>query len=290
MRYLIVNADDFGLTRGVNRAICEAHNAGVVRSTTLMANGGSFSDAVEAAKQISGRRLSVGCHVVLLDGMPVLPSSHVISLLAEGRDCFRQGWPGFAIAALCGRIKEDEIEIEARAQIERIQSVGFIVSHVDTHKHAHWFPSVFRPLMRAAKACGVRAIRNPFPCYQLPLSSAIRTRAAGRRSLKMRLLRVFRQEFLDQVGRNGLVTTDGGFGIFENPLNDMISVQSMLARMRDGIWELVCHPGYNDEDLACIRTRLTTSREMERQLLISPELQEALHAHDVRLISFADCT
>ena len=77
---MIVNADDFGLTAGVNRAIVEAHRDGVVSSTTIMASGAAFNDAVEAARALP--RLSVGCHVVLTDGAPVSPPGAVDTLLA----------------------------------------------------------------------------------------------------------------------------------------------------------------------------------------------------------------
>ena len=83
MRQLIVNADDFGLTSGVNRGIVEAHRDGVVSSTTLMASGSAFDDAVEAARMLP--RLSVGCHVVLIDGTPVSPPGAADTLLEIGR-------------------------------------------------------------------------------------------------------------------------------------------------------------------------------------------------------------
>ena len=66
---MIVNADDFGFTAGVNRAIVEAHVGGVVTSSTLMANGPAFEEAAQLAKTLP--KLSIGCHVVLIDGRPV---------------------------------------------------------------------------------------------------------------------------------------------------------------------------------------------------------------------------
>src|ERR1700730_520412 len=72
VRKLIVNADDLGLTAGVNRAIIETHIGGVVSAATLMANGAAFSDAVTAVR--SAPNLSVGCHVVLVDGTPEPPT------------------------------------------------------------------------------------------------------------------------------------------------------------------------------------------------------------------------
>lgn len=87
MPRLIINADDFGLTVGVNRAIAESHSTGVVSSTTLMASGSAFDDAVRRSEELQD--LSVGCHVVLADGIPVLPVSQVSSLVESPTQRFR---------------------------------------------------------------------------------------------------------------------------------------------------------------------------------------------------------
>src|SRR6202035_1894274 len=81
VRRLIVNADDFGFTAGVNRAIAEAHTNGIVTSSTLMANGSAFNDAIRFAKQLP--ELSVGCHVVLIDGEPVLDAVRLPSITSN---------------------------------------------------------------------------------------------------------------------------------------------------------------------------------------------------------------
>src|SRR5580692_10470762 len=112
VRRLIVNADDFGLTQGVNRAIVEAGCDGVVTSSTLMANGPAFEDAIERAKSTS--RLSLGCHVVLVDGLPVLSEGKTPTLsdkkAHDGR--FHQNLNSFVLRALSGRIDADEVEAE----------------------------------------------------------------------------------------------------------------------------------------------------------------------------------
>ena len=158
MRRLIVNADDFGYTQGVNRAIAEAHLHGIVTSSTLMANGRAFAEAVQLARTVP--RLSVGCHLVLTDGDPVLPPAQLPSLTSGAY--FRDGMGKFAARAIVGSINGDQITAEATAQIRKIQSAEIAVSHIDTHKHTHLFPKVLRPILRAAAACGVRALRNPF--------------------------------------------------------------------------------------------------------------------------------
>ena len=136
--------DDFGFTAGVNRAIVEAHSRGIVTSSTLMANGIAFADAVELAHSVL--RLSVGCHVVLIDGEPVLPAHELPSLTRGGR--FRDGLKTFAARALAARIDDEEVFAEATAQIRRIQSAGIRIAHFDTHKHTHLFPRILRPVLR----------------------------------------------------------------------------------------------------------------------------------------------
>ena len=154
VRRLIINADDFGLTAGVNRAIAEAHDGGVVSSATLMANGPAFDDAVRLAR--SRPRLGVGCHILLVDGTPLLQSeSHALldpDSRKERTPRFREGIGKFAALALLGRLNSDEIEAEATAQIHRLQSAGIAVTHLDSHKHTHMFPQVFRALLRARRS------------------------------------------------------------------------------------------------------------------------------------------
>src|SRR5450432_1252385 len=169
MRRLIINADDFGLTAGVNRGIVEAHEQGVVTSATLMANGPAFEEAIGLAQ--ARPRLGVGCHVVLVDGAPLLNKTEVASLLdgggnGSGGPRFREGIGRFGALALMRRVAADEIEAEATAQIRKLQSAGISVTHLDSHKHTHLFPHVLRPLLRAAAKSGVRAIRNPFERIQ----------------------------------------------------------------------------------------------------------------------------
>src|SRR5580700_2339371 len=119
VRRLIVNADDFGFTAGVNRAIVEAHTRGIVTSSTLMANGRAFDDAVGLAKTVP--RLSVGCHVVLIDGEPVFDAACLpsLSVADSGGARFRDGLISFAFRAMAGRLDPGEIEAEARAQIRK---------------------------------------------------------------------------------------------------------------------------------------------------------------------------
>ena len=262
VKRLIINADDFGLTPGVNRAIVELQQAGALSSTTLMATAGYFSAAVHLA--FAQPALAVGCHIVLVDGSPCLHAGEVPSLLGP-RGLFRPTVGSFLRDLLRGRIREQEIEAEAIAQIDRIQSSGLTVSHIDSHKHLHTFPGVLAPLLRAARQCGVVCVRNPFePWWSL---RATRGASAWRRT-QVRVMRTQRRAFARLITEHGMMTADGSIGVLATGSLDDSVLRSLLQAMPGGTWELVCHPGYNDQALEQANTRLLGSRETERCALL----------------------
>ncbi|HET9282303.1 MAG TPA: ChbG/HpnK family deacetylase [Candidatus Angelobacter sp.] len=284
MHRLIINADDFGLTAGVNRAIAEANRSGVLTSATMMANARAFAEAAVLAK--SQPSLKTGCHVVLIDGDPVstnLPS------LTNGSSCFRSSLKQFALAAVRRQISADEIQQEAEAQILKIQSQGIILTHIDSHKHTHMFPHVLRPVLRAAKACGIRAVRNPFePLRAWPHSAVLGTPALWLRSAGVTAFTMFASEFRRAIKEAGMLSTDGTVGIAATGKLDQKMLLGILAALPEGTWELVCHPGYSDADLQAAGTRLTTSRETELAALTSSETKDTLARQKIELISYAE--
>ena len=289
MRRLIVNADDFGFTVGVNRAIVEAHLRGIVTSSTLMASGRAFDDAVRLSK--TAPRLSVGCHIVLIDGEPVLDSARLPSIAASrsGSARFGDNLKSFIARALTGRLKADEIEAETAAQIHKLQTAGIEVSHVDTHKHTHLFPAVLRPVLRAARACGIRAIRNPFgPRKPLKSSELLRRPNLWTRYAEVRVLRNLARRFHETAIREGFITPDGTLGIEVTGTLDETLFRAIAKIIPEGTWEFVCHPGYNDADLKSAKTRLRESRETELRVLTLPEAREMLSSRGIDLISYRD--
>jgi hopanoid biosynthesis associated protein HpnK len=289
MRRLIVNADDFGFTSGVNRGIVEAHSRGVVTSATLMANGAAFAEAAQLAKTVPG--LSIGCHVVLIDGQPVLGANRVPTLTNGDSTArlFRNGLKSFAARAIAGRLNPEEIEAEAAAQIRKIQATGIPISHVDTHKHTHLFPSVLRPLLRAARACGIRALRNPFgPRWPLQSRHLLARPSLWTRYAEVRILRSFAGIFREAVDRQGFLTPDGTVGIEVTGALDETLFRAIAQTIPDGTWEFVCHPGYNDDDLRAAKTRLRESRETELRALTLPAARNLLSQEGIALISYHD--
>jgi predicted glycoside hydrolase/deacetylase ChbG (UPF0249 family) len=275
---LILNADDFGLTAGVNRAIAELHQAGALTSATLMAKSTATDEAIEIA--CSTPSLGVGCHVVLVDGEPVLAAYQLDSLADARTGRFQPGLSSLLQRLLPGRIHAAEIQAEAAAQIALLQDRGVRVSHVDTHKHTHMFPAVLRPLLRAAASRGIRAVRNPFePAWARHAIGG----APWLRRAQVALLTGLEPAFRRIVAEEGFTTTDGAIGILATGTLDSATVASLLGNLPPGTWELVAHPGYRDADLDRAHTRLLASRDIERQALLAvcgfPAIQR---------ISFAD--
>src|ERR1700678_1534391 len=314
VRKLIVNADDFGLTVGVNRGIVECNRSGLVSSTTLMANGLAFEGAVAAAR--SAPSLSVGCHVVLVDGTPVSPPDTVETLLAvrsaePGK--FYSSLSAFAARAMFGGFDRDQLVAEITAQIRKIQTAGLQVTHLDTHKHAHIFPEILIALLRAARICGVGAIRNPIvPLKAMPVRQFKNKRDLWKRYGQVRVLHTFSKQFHQRTKRSGLLTPDGVIGVIETGSRDNSQntskdrsrdtssdsqreisgfsslLRQTLSNLPEGTWELVCHPGYNDADLRAAHTRLLDSRDAERRLLTSAELRQFLEAEKIQVIGYRE--
>ena len=281
---LILNADDFGLTRGINRAIAELHSAGALTSATLMANGPAFDDAIRIAH--AQPTLGIGCHIVLTDGVPLSPPETIPTLLGADRHSFRPSLTDFFAAVLLGKISEADIAREALAQVTRIQQQGVSLTHLDTHKHTHILPRVARPLLAVAERAGIRAIRNPF---EPRWSSSLGTSPFLRR-VQLRALGQLQPLFLSlpQLRSGQVRTTSGTLGISATGSLNADTLRALLDLLPNGTWELVCHPGYNDRDLDAITTRLRATRDIERTALLDAFSQQSPNPPAVQLINYKD--
>jgi hopanoid biosynthesis associated protein HpnK len=290
MRRLIINADDFGMTAGVNRAIAESHRAGIVTSATLMANESATQEAIGLASQLSS--LSVGCHVVLVDGKPLSNSQQVPSLLISGNSDvqrFRPGIAHLAAAAASRKIQRTDVQREAGAQMELLQSRGIALSHVDCHMHSHILPVVSRAVLAVARERGIRAVRNPFePAWSVAATHKSSSLRSWNRSMQITVLRALRAQFLNMVRENGMKTPDGTIGIAVTGLLDRQLLERLVAAMPEGTWELVTHPGYNDQDLVAASTELKESRAVELKLLTSRETVKLFRKQAVQLINYRE--
>ena len=262
---LILNADDFGLTPGINRAVAELHRAGVVTSVSLMATAPAFADAAALARQAPG--LGVGCHLNFVEGYPAAHPESIPTLLGADAKTFRPSILDFTQAVLRGTVRAADIARETQAQIQCIQRAGLDVTHIDTHKHVHVFPAIARTIAHIAVRCGVHGIRNPFE----PRWSAAIAEASWPRRAALGWMRRFEPAFqaLPELGSGALITPDGTLGIAVTGLQTADKLRALLAAIPDdGLYELCCHPGHQDAALDAMPTRLRGSREQEYHLLL----------------------
>ncbi len=278
---LIINADDYGLTNGINDAVAELFQAGALSSATMMANGRAFRHGAALAKQLPG--LGIGCHIVLVDGDPLCAPEKIPTLLDTDRSRLRPSLSTFAQLAMMGRLDEADIEREASAQVTRLVEFGIRPTHLDSHKHTHMFPTVLRPLLRVAESFGIAAIRNPFEqAWSLRVGRGRPLRRLQIRSLGL-LERRFRQELQRHEGR--ITTTDGAIGVSATGDLDAETLASLLSNVPSGTWEFVCHPGFFDQDLDQVATRLRGERDVERLALLEV-VQRSVRENRIQLISF----
>ena len=280
MRRLIVNADDFGLHAAVNRGILTAHTEGIVSSTSLMAGGAAFDDAVRIARHCP--QLGVGVHLTLVGASPLLPVAEVSSLLDEAGD-FYGSYPLFIKRFLRGKIRLAEVKRELAAQIDRVRMAGIQPSHLDSHQHLHVLPGIGGLVLDLARRFSIRAIRIPAePVAFIGATPATVGRLAGRGGLTM-LANLFRQH----AAAAGIRTSDHFFGMLAGGQLTEPALLAILRRLPPGDSELMTHPGFADESLADA-FRWDYQWDAERQALTAPAVRALLAERQIRLISFRE--
>jgi len=288
MKNLIVNADDLGWTAGVNRGIAQAHRNGIVTSSSLLANGGAFDDGVKVARVLPA--LGVGVHLNLSDGAPVAGSKAVPSLVDERGEL--SGGPEQLLLKLARRkLKLSDVEREWDAQIEKIRAAGIAPTHLDGHKHVHMLPGLFPIALKLAKKHSIAAIRISNEAS--PLRTALSGKNGGnsrielKQGVQARGLKLLARDARKLADKAGIESADYFCGIAQTGVLTREGVLNLLESLPEGTTELMCHPGYLDEDLAASDTRLQNSRAAELEILTDITVRKSVASHGIRLINYS---
>ena len=287
MKKLIVNADDFGLTEGVNRAIIHGHRNGIITSATLMANGEAFDSAVAASS--AEPRLGVGAHLNLTQGRPVSNASEVPSIISQ--DGFFFPSPGILARRIMARqVEPVEVEKELRSQIEKVASAGVRITHLDSHKHIHLLPPLFGLVLKLARTYRIDCVRCPVEPASgalVPLQSEVPGwPRKAKQYLLARALSTLAASQVRKVAHAGIYRTDYFFGLSQTGFLDAAILEQMIRAVPEGSTEIMCHPGYVDAALQQTRTRLRAQRETELEALTSPGIRQAVAEMGIELISY----
>jgi chitin disaccharide deacetylase len=287
VKNLIVNADDLGWTEGVNRGILQAFHTGIVTSTSLLANGASFAEAVKAAK--SAPRLGVGVHLNLSDGAPVADRETVMSLLNDDGN-LADGPERLLLKRARLKLVLDEVEEEWDAQIQKVRDAGIRPTHLDGHKHVHMLPALFEIALRLAKKHGIEAIRVSLEESSLrsALASGSQHRAGVvmKQGVQARGLKLLARSARKQATRMGIATADYFCGIAQTGELTLEGVEQLLKSLPEGTTELICHPGYADKALQETPTRLQASRQKELEILTDTRIRKLIASQGIRLIDY----
>jgi predicted glycoside hydrolase/deacetylase ChbG (UPF0249 family) len=249
-RLLIVNADDFGRSAGVDRGIVRAHHEGIVTSTTLMTNAPSTPHAASLARATP--TLDLGVHLVLTYARPLSDPARIPSLVREDGSFRRPS------ALLARPIDRDEALTEYRAQYERARElVGREPTHIDTHHWIHDHPALSWAVCELARETG----------------AAARTHTPGQR---------------DEYRAKGVRTPDHFTREFQHPGHiEVADLLALLSRLEDGVTELMCHPGEPDPELVAT-SAYARERPIELTTLTDQSVRAALGREGIALSTFAE--
>lgn len=284
-RNLIVNADGFGFTAGINRGIEIAVEKGIVTSISVNAN----FDACEELPAFHGRfgQVSVGVHVNPAVGRPVVDPGEIPTLV-DARGEFHGGRE-FTRRLLKGGIRRAELEHELSAQIKRVQGMGIEVTHLDSHQNRHLYPRFFPVFLSLLTKHGVRCMRTHahfvlaedaerkrhVPAYFLRHPSRALTHIAS--NLEMRFARRRGALMADRLLSTSHTGDKAEQGTWVN----------LLRNMPDGWSEVYCHPALPDEELARWATYVEPRRR-EVDVLTSERTRLEVERSGVMLRTFHD--
>jgi chitin disaccharide deacetylase len=280
VRRLVINADDLGLTVGVNDGIFDAHDHGILTSASLFAGAPATFDAIRRAR---GRpSLGLGVHLALVDGTPTLPPRRIPTLV-EGDGRFRRSWKPFIVACLRGKVSLGEVELELTAQIERLRSAGVTLTHLDAHKHVHAYPPVFAIVARLAGRFGIPVVRVPYEQWTRIDGEAYSRGTMRLQALFNAAMRPWARRDYRTAASHDL-RTPHFVGRIHTGILTADALAGLVRALPPGVTELMVHPGYADDDLERTGTRLFESRQHELDLLCSLEARALLVGERVELL------
>jgi chitin disaccharide deacetylase len=269
---LIINSDDYGRSANVSRGIRHAHLHGIVTSTTCMMNMPTVVEDLQIALQETPN-LGLGVHLVLTAGQPLLPADQVPSITRPDGAFLSLS----ALTARCSTFAIREVKAEWTAQIEKfVATTGKKPTHLDSHHHSSYFtPAMFQAMLELARdyACAIR----------LPVSQdedGSLTGLPSELSVPLvehapKLLRQFQPRHADAF-----------FASFYDETATKAYLLNIIASLKDGVYEIMCHPGYADPELIA-SSGYAVQRDREREIVTDPEVLAEIKKRKIELINFA---
>lgn len=284
---LIINADGFGFTFGINRAIFEVAEKGSISSISVNTNFPAVCELSAFHKQFP--HISIGVHINPIVGRPVLSPAKIPSLLGINGEFLGDRFPA-QLQKEC--INRNELFQELLAQVRVIQDMRIPITHLDSHQNQHLRPGFFSIFLKVAKTTGIKRMRTHrhFICTErnYPRIHAVRYYTTHPKTLVLHFYTRYLMKHAERAGMrmaDRLLSVGHATGATKGSLKVW---ESMISNMPSGINEVYCHPAYVDDTLRQYAKYYAGERDKEREVLISPQFRQLLAKNEVELISFND--
>ena len=264
MSYLIINADDFGFSDDVNTAIIQAHEEGILTSTSLMVTGDAAQNAIALAK--NHPHLAVGLHLVLVCGKSVLPPAQIPHLV-DSQGNFSDNPTQAGLNYQFNQATRAELRLEIAAQLEKFRNSGLNLSHVDGHLHLHVHPVILNILTEFAGEFQIKFIR-------LPSEELTKNLKIDRRNLLIKIvwsivfgqLRNYGESLLKA---HNIKFADRVYGLLQTGNVSEEYLLSLIPQIEAELVEIYAHP-------TSVNTKINNSGEIELKALLSERVREIL--------------
>lgn len=278
---LIINADDFGIHDVVNEAVYEAYKHGILTSTSLMASGPSFEEAVRLAKEMP--HIGIGIHLTLVGSLPtVLPPDRIPSLTwQDGMFC--HDYMDLLKRDMLGKVSLQEVYDEWDAQIKKIMSTGLPVTHIDGHQHLHMWNHFFPITLRLAEKYHIPCMRVPDEnmFFDVRISNLMRSLARDGLTFMARLHR-------KKLSESHIITNDHFYGMLYGGHLYPGRMMKILRHLEPGTTEIMCHPSSDENAIEQIYHWAYHGETADFKSLMSPEAADFIKQNNIKLISYRD--
>ena len=275
MKRLVVTADDFGAANEVNDAVAHAHAHGILTAASLMVAAPATAEAVALAKSLP--TLGVGLHLVLVDGVPVLPPDQIPDLVDDhGR--FRDNMVRAGFAFAFHPATRRQLRAEIAAQFEAFADTGLPLDHVNAHKHFHLHPVIAGMILDIGRAFGMRSVRAPVEPVAV-------IRAAGDPNAGRNIATPWAKLMRARLRRAGMSVPGAVFGLRWSGHMTAARLLALIEHLPDGLNEIYLHPATSS---AFDGHGPDYRHTEELAALTDSYVRSALARHGIRAGRFAD--
>ena len=266
---LIVNADDFGLTQGINQGIIDTFKNGIVSRASIIVNTKFFDHALALSRE--NPSLGLGIHLVLVEEQPI-SDTRTIKSLVDSKGKLLKNYQQFLYRYFKNQIDFQEISIELEAQIKKALNSGIKLTHLDSHQHLHVLPGICKIVKELMEKYGIKNIRMP--------SITLKNRF----SVKSHALSIFSSQSIKFFKNSEITHPDYVLGIgTSGVLNEQRLVQ-LVKNCDSGTSEIVCHPGFSDLDFKEHYAHWQYNPEIELEALKSSQIKDLIRQLNIELI------